>query len=1122
MRISVIFLFLCIFTAFAEKTYSQDAKVNIQGQQMTIGKFIDQIESQTDYLFVYSKSELDTNEKISIKSGRKTVAQCLKEVFRDTNMKYIFENDYIVLTTREGISTATQQKRTVSGSITDERGEPIIGANVLEKGTTNGMITDIDGNFSILTADKAVLLISYIGYLGQEVAVKDQSHLYITLREDSQLLEEVVVVGYGTARKRDLTGAVSRVNATQFEIEKPQSIQDILRGKIAGLNIGISTSAKGGGSMIVRGTKSIRDTDANQNAANAPLIVVDGVIFPGGLDEINPNDIESVDLLKDASSAAVYGAKSASGVLAITTKKGKVGKPVVNLDVSMGASQLATMPEVYGADEFLEFRREVFRNENRYGAGGDKLYLFDNPNNLSNGVSLDQWLNGSTEDPTTLWLARLGLKPIEIENYKAGRSVDWRDVVFQNGLRQDYNVSLSGKKDEVIYYWSLGYNNNQGIITGDEYSTYRSRLNLEGKVTDFLTVGVNTQFSFRDESAIPADWTKILTNSPWGSYYKDDGTSIRLSPVDDTPRGATHPLHDMTYQDRLRSYTTLNANLYAKVALPFGISYQLTYAPRWQWYANYNHQSTKSDDYVTKGGGVTREQYNTAEWQIDNLLKWDKAFGEHRFDLTLLANAEKYQRWQDIINAEKFLPNDALGFHTVGSAQTKSVSSYDEYSTSDAYMARLFYSFKNRYMTTLSARRDGYSAFGRSNPRGTFTSAALAWVFSEESFVDQSWLSFGKLRLSWGTNGNRNIGRYASYAQMTTGQYLYQPIGGSATGVSTLYVNQMENAKLRWEQTENINIGLDFSLFNNKIDGSIDVYQMNTKDVLLNRRLIWVVGFPSVSSNLGEVKNRGIELSLNAEVLNYDNFKWNSSLTFSHNKNEIVHLYGDMVDILDAAGNVIGQRENDDMPNQRFIGHALDEIWDYRVLGIWKEDEAEEALKYNQRPGDFKLHDPDGNYIMENSDKEFLGYREPRFRWTWYNGFNLFKNVDVSFKIYSYMGHYGGFNHAKNKDGDPARVNAYILPFYTPENPQTEYARITSAEPVGFTVWRKRSFVRLDNISIGYNVPQQAINKFKVQKLRVYGTIQNVGFYAPEWELWDPETSSPTPRNWTLGINITL
>ena len=1015
----------------------------------------------------------------------------------------------------------------IAGKVTSSAGDALPGVTVVLKGTTIGATTDADGKYTLSLPDntnQGTLVFSFIGFTTQEVPLNGVSTLNVTLKEDVRTLEEVVVIGYGTQEKRDLTGAVSQVKATQLENENPNSVQDVLRGNIAGLNVGLDASAKGGGSLQVRGQNSL-------NANSSPLIVVDGIIYYGALSDINPNDIETIDVLKDASSAAVYGAKSASGVVLITTKKGKEGKPVVNFDASVGLATMSVNEQVYGPNEFIAWREDVQNSRDVNAAP----YEYSNPSNLPSDIPLSTWLAGATGDPTDVWLQRLGFNPIEIQNYKAGKTVDWYDMVFQNGMRQDYNVSLSGKKEGVSYYMSLGYQDNEGVIVGDQFETIRSRINLEGKVNKFLTVGLNTQFSDRDESHTRfdndpsptyANWGMIVNNSPWGQEY-DNAGNLLLSPVDEPGGGSRHPFIAMAYTDRMRNYTTLISSLYAKVALPFGATYQINFSPRFEWFKYFNHQSAAHPEWKLRGGMATRQQNLIYNWQVDNLVKWNKKIGIHEFDLTLLANAEKFQSWNNTMNNEGFNPGDQLGYHNMGAGIKPTMSSNDEYSTGDALMARLFYSFKEHYLLTLSARRDGYSAFGQANPRATFPSAALGWIFSDESFLKSSpslsWLNYGKLRLSWGVNGNRDIGRYVAISDLTTGKYLLARQDGTVYPVSQLYVNRMANPGLQWERTESVNAGLDFGLFNNIIDGSIEAYRSSTTDLLVERRLPDVLAFDWVYDNLGEVQNKGIELNLNSRNINRNNFSWNTSFNFSLNRNKIVHLYGDMEDVKDANGNVTGQREKDDASNGWFIGRAIDEIWDYRVLGVWQEEEAEEALKYGVSPGDFKLKDVDSNGKIDVADKEFLGFESPRFRWTVRNEFNILKNINFSFMVYSYWGHMNTFNQAKNNTGFLDRSSSYVVPYWTPESRLNDYARLYSNNgSANFNVYRKKSLIRLDNISLAYTLPKQLIQSANIQNLRVYFTTRNVGFYTPEWNFWDPENSGPTPRTYTMGVNLTL
>ncbi|MGV3602019.1 MAG: SusC/RagA family TonB-linked outer membrane protein [Dyadobacter fermentans] len=1001
--------------------------------------------------------------------------------------------------------------KAVTGKVLDAQdGLPIPGVTVVLKGTTTGTTTDADGAYQIsVPGNESVLVFSAVGFLTQEKVVGNASILDIRLASDQKTLDEVVVVGYGTQKKRDLTGAVSQIATAKLENENPNSVQDILRGNVAGLNVGMSPSAKGGGSLLVRGRNSI-------NAATSPLLVLDGAIYYGELSDINPNDIETIDVLKDASSAAVFGSKAASGVILITTKKGKEGKARVNINSNVGIGNVSKNQPVLGPDEFVAWRGEVMKNIN----ASYKPHQFDNPANLPSDITLDQWLayDKSSGDPTTVWLQRLGMQPIEIENYKAGRSVDWYSKVFQTGLRQDHTVSLSGKKEAVSYFMSLGYLNNEGIITGDKFSTVRGRINLEGQVTKFLSVGINTQFADRDESSVPVDYGLARILSPWGSEFNEDGT-YKWRPNNEAS-GGNHPYYARQFIDRKHQITTFNSTLYGNITLPFGFSFRVNFTPRYEYFDRHNHESASHAEWAAVGGSGSRQNRKTFQWQVDNILKWNKTFGKHNFDVTLLANAEKYQRWDNTMTNKGFLPTDALSYHGIGTGINPTVSSYDQYSTGDALMARVFYSFKDRYMVTLSTRRDGYSAFGQANPRATFGSVALGWVFTDESFWKSSWLNYGKLRATWGSNGNRDIGLYSAVSDLQTGKYLHVRPDGAVYLVNQLYVNQLQNANLKWERTASYNLGLDFGLFNNKIDGSVEVYKSSTTDLLVQRALPDILGFSSYWDNLGEVQNRGIELSLNSVNMDRDKFSWRSTLTFQLNRNKIARLYGD----LDENG-----KEKDDVANRRFIGHSLDEIWDYKILGVWQVEEKDEAAKYGVKPGDFKLEDVDKDGKFTNADKQFQGWTNPRFRWTLRNDFKLFKTLDVGIAIYSYWGHKASYNQRKNRDGFLDRTSSYQFPYWTEENRSNEWARLYSSEggASGFGVYQERSFIRLDNISLGYTLPRRIVEKIKVDNLKFFFSAKNLGYYAPKWDFWDAEPNDdnqnvPTPRLLTVGVDITL
>ena len=1007
-----------------------------------------------------------------------------------------------------------QNTVTVSGHVTDSKNSSMQGVSVLIKGTNKGTTTGANGRFILADVPRnGVLVFSSTGYSTQESAVKGNSTVSISLSEAISNLNEVVVIGYGTRQKKDVTGSVAQVKAERLENENPNSVQDILRGNIAGLNVSSSTSAKGGGSLLVRGKSSI-------NAGTSPLIVLDGVIYQGQLADINPNDIATIDVLKDASSAAVYGAKAASGVVLISTKKGTGTKPVISFNTNVGFAELAMDEPLYDGPGFIAWRTDVLKSINLNA----KPYQFNDPRELPPGITVTDWkkYDNSQGDSIDIWLTRLKLKAIEIQNYKAGKTIDWYSMMFQKGFRQDHTISISSRKEDVSYYMSMNYTNNEGVIVGDKFRTYRMRLNLEAKAAKFLTVGINTQFADRDESQVPVSWGQMVNASPYGELYKPDGVTLRDSPNDDIGNN-TNPFLDNTYTNRLQKENTFFGTIYAKGNLPFGFSYQTNFTPSFQFFRFFNGRSAKDFRVAVRGGVATRTEQTTYNWQIDNLLKWNKTFGEHEFDATFLVNAEKFQSWRNQIDNEGFTPNDNLSYHSIEAGIKPIVSSDDQYSTGDALMGRLNYAYKEKYLLTASLRRDGYSAFGLQNPRATFPAIALGWVFTKEKFAGANWLNYGKLRASWGINGNRDIGRYLALADLNTGKYQFVKPDGTIILVSQLYVNRLQNPGLKWERTESYNLGLDYSLLKDRITGSFDVYRKKTKDLLVTRTIPIITGFTNRLDNLGEVENRGIEATINTVNMKKPNFSWRSTVNFSLNRNKIVHLYGP-VPVFDASGKEIGQVEKDDLANKWFIGHDLDEIWDLKVLGVWQLNEAAEAAKYGVRPGDFKIEDVNGDNKFSNEDRQFLGFRTPRFQWTLRNEFTFLKSIDFSFMLYSNWGQRDDFNQAKNNSGFQDRQNSYKFNYWTPENPIDDYARLFSSNgSANFNVYRNASYIRLSTVSVAYTLPSSMVSRFKIQSLKVYMNVNNAAIYQPHWTFWDVEYgNTPPPRYYSLGINLTL
>lgn len=535
MRISIFFLFFCAFSLMAKNSHSQNARVTINRTNVQLESILNEIESQTDYLFIY-KEDVNVEARKSIRADNAKVSEVLNTLLANSPIRYKMEGNHIILT-RQAVADVRQAG--VTGVVTDESGEPLIGVTVLVKGGSQGSVTDLEGKFTLVANVGNVLQFSYIGYVSQEVKLKDLKLLRVVLREDANLLDEVVVIGYGSMKKKDLTGAITHVQAEKMAKEKPATMQDLLRSAAPGLNVDLSNDAKGGGNMLVRGRRSLK-------GGTGPLIVLNGMIFQGDLSEINPVDIESVDVLKDASSAAVYGAKSANGVVLVTTKKGTEEKPTIRFDASVGFVTMGANREVYSADEYLQYRADYAASSNGFGNQG--YYVKPTAENLNKyNLTEAQWRNydaigqGST-NMEDIWLQRIGLGEIERENYYAGRTYDWYDASFQTGLRQDYNVSLSGKTSNLNYYWSLGYLDSEGLVVGDRFKNYRTNLRLDGKIGNFMEAGVNLNLQSREEGFQTVSWEGQIANSPYSTPYYSDGTQSLAYGRKESGNGCEQPL----------------------------------------------------------------------------------------------------------------------------------------------------------------------------------------------------------------------------------------------------------------------------------------------------------------------------------------------------------------------------------------------------------------------------------------------------------------------------------------------------------------------------------------------------------------------------------------------------
>ncbi len=1011
-----------------------------------------------------------------------------------------------------------QNQKEVRGKVTDKANQTTLpGVNVLIKGTQRGITTDAEGEYAVMAAPDETLVFSFIGYDNYEVAVGNQSVIDVELTSALTNLDELVVVGYGTMKKSDLTGAVVRLDAKTFQNQPMTQLSDMLTGTIAGFNANQGTSAAGGSSMEIRGPKSL-------NASTSPMVVLDGVIFNGSMADINPADIETVDILKDASSAAVFGARAAAGVILVTTKKGKDGKPTISFSSSVGVAGTTSRYKPYDGEGYLRFRRDAMRANNP----SMPSFYYDNPGQLPSGVSLDQWRaasNNPQTDNTREWLSRLRFFDVETENYMEGKTVDWYDQVMRKGTRQNYNVSIGGGAKNVSYYWSLGYENNEGVIRGDQFSAIRSRLNVDFRVTDKISFGANTQFSDRDESNVLANLSQMYVMSPYGDAFDEEGNVVWFPNTFATGS----PIINLYGQKRLRKQHNLFSSLYGKVDLPFGISYKLSFQPRYTWLKDYNfYPSTTITGGQTYANGYgTRLDNSEFEYMIDHLVHWNQSFDDHTLDLTLLYNVEKFQDWSSTMSNIGFVPNQNLGFNALQYGTNPGVLSNDRKQTGDAAMARLNYAFKDKYLLTASVRRDGYSAFGIMNPRAVFPALALAWKVSDEDFFKSDIINQFKLRVSWGVNGNRDIGAYSALAQLASNIYY------DGTNVQVgVYNNTLSNHSLVWEKTQSLNVGVDMSLWNNRVNATLEAYDMTTTDLLMKRLLPEITGFTDITSNLGKLGNKGLEFNVTTVNVNRADFTWRSALNFSMNRNKIKSLFGDFEEVVENGQTI--RRELPDYSNEWFPGQALDRIWNYNISGIWQTEEKDAAAVYRLQPGDFKAEDVDNNGAYEAlADKQFIGYSAPRFRFGFRNEFTFLKNFSASVFIRGDLGHMAAFTDGLRRGGSDTydRRSTIDFPYWTAENPTNEYARLNANTNVfggGIQFYKSVSFVRVQDVSISYNVPSEVVSRLKLSSLRVFASARNLLTFD-KWPGWDPESASnpdtvtqPMPRITTIGLNLSF
>lgn len=1015
---------------------------------------------------------------------------------------------------------------TVKGTVTDQHGEPIPGVTVSVPGTTIGTATDLDGKYALTVPDGVSIKFSFISYESQTIEVKNQSTIDIILLDDTQALDEVVVVGYGTQMKKDLTGAIVNVQAEEVMKYKPTSVSEILRTTVPGLSVGYSTNARNVPDFKVRGDNSIKSDDAAERSANQPLIVLDGVIFRGDLAEINPNTIESVDVLKDASAAAVYGSQATNGVVIFTTKKGAYGKPQISVSSRLGIVTGARRQQTHKAgDDVLNWLTDM--NESITNTITEPWTRFRDYNSIDPQYQQD-WLaaNGipGETDPAAINAARVnnfGFWDNELENFNNGVQYDWQDFLFHTGIRQDYDMSISGRSERVAYYYSIGYSDRESVQIGDTFKTITSRLNLDVNLAEFLSIGANAQFTYQDEGNQAIDNGSYRVFSPYDQPWKN-GEPRTNENLNDQSAGSniSNPYQDPSWNTRSYTRFMINPTVYAKFSLPYGFSLRTDYTPRFDYRKRFDFDGRGNPQRAVDD--AERRYNDSFSWQSNTILNWDKAFGKHRLNFTGLYNAERNSNWETRAMTNNFSPTAALGYHGLQLGLNPTQSSYDEVNSRTGLMGRINYAYGDRFSVAASVRRDGYSRFGKDNLYANFPSVSAAWTLSNEDFLSGSKaISYLKLRLSYGVNGNSSgLDDYNAYARLSNGLYLNYDGGYIATPYTE--ISRIANPSLSWEKTGAFNVGVDYGFFDGRLSGSLDVYKSETKDLLLDQKLPDLTGFGSIKTNVGNLENTGFDLGIKTVNFSTPNFMWKSTFNITYTVNKITTLGNAPIESLDSEGNVV-MKEPDDLQNGWFIGENKDIIWDWDLNGVYQIGEEAEAAKYGLYPGDFRFVDQDGDGDIDVDDKVFLGLRNNPWYITFRNDFE-WKGLDLGLVFLAKLGYKGGSSEPFNNSQQYIKNhNWYNIPYWTPLNGQNSFARINSINLGGGNAWLNRSYLRLQNVSVGYTLPPSVLQKVRASRVRVALNIENAAVFTG-WikGLGDPESSREMPRTYSLSLDFTF
>lgn len=957
-------------------------------------------------------------------------------------------------------------QKAIMGNVTDMNGDPIIGANVLVKGSTNGTITDFNGNFTLSVPTKGELEISFIGYITQIISIGKNNNVKVQLAEDTKTLDDIVVIGYGTTKKSDLTASVASVKGDVISASGSTSIADALQGKVPGMDILSSRYEGDDRDILIRGSRSL-------NASNTPLVIVDGV--PASMNEINTSDIASIEVLKDASSAAIYGSRGANGVIIITTKRGQAGKTTVSYDAFYGINQPHFMNMMKG-EKFVQMRRDSYKIANNlWGQNVNDDKIFSNE---------------------------------ELEMIQNGEYYDWQDLVFRDGSSQKHSLSIRSGTDKTKFSLSFAYEKEKGYNQNSEAKKFYLTSTIDHKMTSWLDLGAIIRLRKRNSSGFASYGQALFYGTPLSKPYDENGELIMYPNPQESSVSILADYVDGQYAndtENTNANIVFSANLHPVKHLSLQSNFGYTYNDTKKGFF-YGSESFQANGGLNRSGKSGENAY-TMTW--NNTLTYDNTFKEHHITIDAITEIQNYQT--DKMSAEgKNLDVEQLLYHNLETnTESKTIGSgYTNWALA-SFMGRIRYDYQGKYLANISVRTDGSSRLAKGNQWATFISGGIAWRISEENCLkDISWISNLKLRYAYGTVGNQAIDPYSTLAGL--GSYGYK-FGENGTGIYTYRPDKLVNKELGWEITHTHNIGIDFGFFHNRLSGSLDVYDTRTKDLLMQRSIPTTTGFSKIWQNIGKTQNKGIEFSLNGILMNKKDLQWDMIFSLSINENKILDL----------------SNGKDDITNKWFISKPINVIYDYEKAGIWQTNEAEEAVRFGCKPGDVKIKNQDDDTSITANDKIILGSKDPKYiaslgstvKW---------KNLDFSFHLSSrwdYMFYDDAYGWHVILTGTRwiADVN-----YWTPDNPSNDYPRAdaTWADHRELCGYMKGDYIKMQDMTLGYDFQSFIKKAIPVTKARLYVQLRNAFYlYRAAKEDVIPESPSielTVPRSINFGVNLTF